>query len=183
MSKIGKKEIIVPLEVTITIGADSITVSGKKGTLLIPRLEGLEFNNEQGVLTVTKLEAERQKNSMALWGTQRALLANAVEGIQNGYEKKLELEGVGYRAAMEGEALILHLGLSHPIRVVPPQGVTIGTEKNTITVSGVDKALVGQVAANVRALKKPEPYKGKGIHYVGEIIRRKAGKKMAGASS
>ncbi len=182
MSKIGKKEIVVPHDVTITVNADTIAISGKKGKVSIHRLEGLTILNSNGVVTVERPERSHNKKINAFWGTQQSILAGAVKGVQVGYEKKLELEGVGYKAAMEGRTLVLSLGLSHPVRVESPEGIDIVVAKNSITVSGVDKALVGQVAANIRALKKPEPYKGKGIKYAGEIIRRKSGKKMAGSS-
>ncbi len=182
MSKIGKKEIIVPQGVTVTVHPDDILVSGKKGEVSIHHLPGIRIVAEGEVVRVEKEEGSKQKNIDASWGTQQAILASAVKGVQEGYEKKLEIEGVGYRAAMEGSDLVLSLGLSHPVRVEPPKGVEISVAKNTITITGADKALVGQVAANIRAKKKPEPYKGKGIRYAGEIIRRKSGKKMAGSS-
>jgi len=182
MSKIGKKEIIVPKDVTVTIDTGSITVSGKKGKVSVHRLEGISVSNNNGVVTVTRPERSHNKKINAFWGTQQSILAGAVKGVEEGYEKKLELEGVGYKAAMEGKTLVLSLGLSHTIRVDSPEGIDIAVAKNNITVSGVDKALVGQVAANIRAFKKPEPYKGKGIKYAGEIIRRKSGKKMAGSA-
>jgi len=182
MSKIGKKEIIVPKDVTITIGTDIIAISGKKGNVSVHRLEGISISNNSGVITVKRPERSHNKKIDAFWGTQQSILAGAVKGVQEGYEKKLELEGVGYKAAMEGRTLVLSLGLSHTIRVESPEGIGITVVKNSITISGADKALVGQVAANIRAFKKPEPYKGKGIKYAGEIIRRKSGKKMAGSA-
>jgi large subunit ribosomal protein L6 len=123
------------------------------------------------------------KKTRAFWGLTRALLAHAVEGVHKGFEKKLELEGVGYRVNQEGKDLMFQLGFSHPVKFIAPAGIELKTEKNTITVSGANKELVGETAARIRALKKPEPYKGKGIHYVGEVIRRKAGKKASTAAA
>ena len=148
----------------------------------IHHLEGISVSNNNGVITVARPEHSNNKKINAFWGTQQSILAGAMKGVQEGYEKKLELEGVGYRVAMEGRTLVLSLGLSHTIRVESPEGIDITVVKNSMTISGVDKALVGQVAANIRAFKKPEPYKGKGIKYAGEIIRRKSGKKMAGSA-
>ncbi|MBI5153591.1 MAG: 50S ribosomal protein L6 [Parcubacteria group bacterium] len=182
MSKIGKKEIIIPSDVTVTLDPGTITVSGKRGKVSIHRLDGLTISNNNGVVTVERPERSPNKKINAFWGTQQSILAGAVKGVQEGYEKKLELEGVGYKAIMEGKTLVLSLGLSHTVRVEPPEGIDIVVVKNSMTISGVDKALVGQVAANIRAFKKPEPYKGKGIRYAGEIIRRKSGKKMAGSA-
>ncbi|MBI5421156.1 MAG: 50S ribosomal protein L6 [Parcubacteria group bacterium] len=182
MSKIGKKEIIVPKDVTVTIDTGAITVSGKKGKVSVHRLNGILVSNNNGVILVERPEHSHNKKINAFWGTQQSILAGAVKGVQVGYEKKLELEGVGYKAIMEGRTLVLSLGLSHTIRVESPDGIDIVVVKNSMTISGADKALVGQVAANIRAFKKPEPYKGKGIRYAGEIIRRKSGKKMAGSA-
>lgn len=175
MSRIGKKPILVPANATMTIADRSVIVKGPKGELsllLHPDMHITFENNEAQVLP--RLE---NKQSAALWGLYRSLIANMVEGATKGFEKKLELDGIGYRVAMEGTGLLMQLGFSHPVRVSAPEGIQFEVERNVITVSGVDKAKVGEVAARIRALKKPEPYKGKGIHYRGEVIRRKQGKK------
>lgn len=132
--------------------------------------------------TIVVVPRRHTKDSPKLWGTMRALIANMVEGVVKGYEKKLEIEGIGYRAELKGKDLELQLGFSHPVKVEAPAGIQFKVEKNLITISGYSKDEVGHIASSIRALKKPEPYKGKGIHYLGEIIRRKAGKKAtAGA--
>lgn len=181
MSKIGKKIIEVPKNVTIAVIDSIIKVSGPKGELeyKIPRELKVTLSENQLVV----LPVSKSKKTPALWGTIRAVIANMVGGVDKGFEKKLEIEGVGFRAQLQGNDLALNLGFSHQVIFKAPEGIKIGVEKNTIIVSGISKELVGQTAANIRALKKPEPYKGKGIHYVGEIIKRKAGKKVAGAAS
>ena len=121
------------------------------------------------------------KETGALWGTYYSLIKNMIEGVVKGFEKKLEIEGVGFRAAIEGENLVLNLGFSNPIKIKAPSGIKFNTDKNVITISGIDKQLVGQIAAEIRSKRKPEPYRGKGIKYLGEVIRRKAGKKAVGA--
>lgn len=175
MSRIGKKIIVIPERTTLTVAERSVTAKGAKGELsllLHPDMNITIENNEARI--VPRLE---NKSSAALWGLYRSLVANIVEGVTNGFEKKLELDGIGYRVAMEGTGLLMQLGFSHPVRVAAPDGIQFQVERNVITVSGADKAKVGEVAARIRALKKPEPYKGKGIHYRGEVIRRKQGKK------
>lgn len=174
MSRIGKLPIQIPSGVTITVDSDAITVAGSKGTLTVPHLSDVTVKVEDGVATVTRNNEERV--ARAQHGLQRALLNNAVEGVSKGFEKRLEVNGVGFRVGMSGNALEMHLGFSHPVKYTPPQGVTVTNEKMTIIVSGIDKQQVGQVAAEIRALKKPEPYKGKGIKYADEQILRKAGK-------
>lgn len=174
MSRIGKLPIQVPSGVTITVDSDVITVVGSKGTLTVPHLSDVTVKVEDGVATVTRKDDERI--AKAQHGLQRALLANAVEGVTKGFEKRLEVNGVGFRVGMSGNTLEMHLGFSHPVKYTPPQGVTVTNEKMTIVVSGIDKQQVGQVAAEIRSLKKPEPYKGKGIKYADEQILRKAGK-------
>jgi large subunit ribosomal protein L6 len=181
MSRIGKKPISVPKDVQIILEKPSIIVKGKLGQLSYRFLPEVDVNLENDQLVVTPLK--KTKSTSAIWGLTRALLANMVKGVSDGFEKKLEIEGVGYRASMSGNKLILAVGFSHPVELEAPEGIKISVEKNIITVSGFDKALVGQVAADIRAIKKPEPYKGKGIHYLGEKIRRKAGKKAATASA
>jgi large subunit ribosomal protein L6 len=176
MSKVGKKPIIIPEGVTVKINGDILEIKGEKGELKLKILPAVKPLLKDGVLSFS-LE-NNIKQAKINWGTMRALADNAIMGASQGFEKVLEIEGIGYRANMEGSALILYLGFSRPIKFNPPEGIKISVEKNTIKISGIDKALVGKVAAEIRALKKPEPYKGKGIKYQNEIIRRKAGKKV-----
>jgi large subunit ribosomal protein L6 len=174
MSRIGKLPISVPSGVTITVDSDVISVKGPKGELAVPHLSDVTVTVTDGIATVTRKDDER--TAKAQHGLQRALLNNAVDGVTKGFEKRLEVNGVGFRVGMSGTALEMHLGFSHPVKYQPPQGVSVTNEKMTIIVSGIDKQQVGQVAAEIRALKKPEPYKGKGIKYADEQILRKAGK-------
>jgi large subunit ribosomal protein L6 len=174
MSRIGKLPIQVPSGVTITVDNDSITVVGPKGQLVVPHLSDVTVVVENGVATVTRKDDERI--ARAQHGLQRALLNNAVVGVTTGYSKQLEVNGVGYRVSGGGNQIDLSLGFSHPVKYTAQQGVQLAVEKMLITVSGIDKQKVGQVAAEIRSLKKPEPYKGKGIKYVDEVILRKAGK-------
>jgi large subunit ribosomal protein L6 len=180
MSRIGKQPIKLGKDVSASLHEGVLAVKGKKGTLTWKIPYGVNVLLEEDVVSVNPIAA--RKNN-ALWGTTRAIIANMVRGVSEGYEKKLELEGVGYRASVSGTKLVLSVGFSHPIEIVPPEGVSFTVEKNVITVSGIDKVMVGEIAARVRAAKKPEPYKGKGIHYQGEVVRRKAGKKAAGATT
>jgi len=175
MSKIGKQPVTVPSDVEVKIDDSFVVVKGPKGQLerRFPREIKIEKNDSQLITSIAK----KTKKSAALWGLSRVLLVNMVEGVKNGFEKKLELEGVGYKVAMQGKDLILNLGYSHQIEFKAIEGISFKVEKNMITVSGIDKEAVGQIAANIRKLRKPEPYKGKGIHYLGEVIKRKAGKK------
>lgn len=174
MSRIGKLPIEIPSGVTITVDSDVITVKGAKGELTVPHLSDVTVKQEDNQLIVTRKDDERV--AKAQHGLQRALLNNAVEGITKGFEKKLEVNGVGFRVGMSGQDLEMSLGFSHPVKYKAPEGVQISTNKMEITVSGIDKQKVGQAAAEIRALKKPEPYKGKGIKYADEQILRKAGK-------
>lgn len=174
MSRVGKLPIQIPSGVTITVDSDAIKVSGAKGNLATPQLEGVTVKVEDGVLTVTR--ANDEPKVRAKHGLMRALINNMVVGVSQGFSKKLELNGVGYRVAMQGADLKLNIGFSHDVIYKVPQGVQVTTEQNTMTVTGIDKQQVGQVAAEIRALKKPEPYKGKGIKYEGERILRKSGK-------
>jgi len=174
MSRIGKLPIQVPSGVTITVDNDSITVVGPKGQLVVPHLSDVTVVVEKGVATVSRKDDERI--ARAQHGLQRALLNNAVVGVTTGYSKQLEVNGVGYRVSGGGNQIDLSLGFSHPVKYTAQQGVQLAVEKMLITVSGIDKQKVGQVAAEIRSLKKPEPYKGKGIKYVDEVILRKAGK-------
>lgn len=180
MSKIGKQQIKIPTGVTIEVHEDVIKVCGPKGELATPVLKYVDFKIADGVCTATITAENKQASSN--WGTTISLLQNAIVGVTEGYLKILEIEGVGYRAALDGKDLMLNVGYSHQVRFTPPEGITITVEKNVIKVSGISKYLVGESAAGIRAIKKPEPYKGKGIHYRGEVILRKAGKKVAGTA-
>ena len=161
MSRIGKQPIEIPAGVTITVGDKEITVAGPKGSLVVPVQPQTETKVEGTQIVVTRKDDEPK--SRAWHGLQRALLNNAVEGVTKGFEKKLEINGVGFRLQGGGKQIEMALGFSHPVKYTAPEGVELKTEKMEITVSGIDKQLVGQVAAEIRSLKKPEPYKGKGI--------------------
>lgn len=176
MSRIGKLPVAVPAGVTATLTETSLTVKGPKGELSMDFVEDVTVSQgEEGIQVKPRDESKRAR---AMWGMQRALVANLVQGVTAGYEKDLELVGVGYRAQMQGTSLKLSLGLSHDVIYTPPAGVTISCGKPTeVKVAGADKQKVGQVAAEIRRFRPPEPYKGKGIKYVGEYIRRKEGKK------
>ncbi len=174
MSRIGKQPIQVPSGVTITVDPDFVTVAGPKGTLKQFTMPGVTVSVDGATALVTRDNDEAVNR--AKHGLMRTLVANMVTGVSKGFEKKLEINGVGYRVNMQGADLKFNLGFSHDVIYKLPQGITAVTEQNTITVIGIDKQQVGQVAAEIRALKKPEPYKGKGIKYVGERILRKSGK-------
>ena len=174
MSRIGKLPIDVPAGVTITVGEDVITVKGAKGELTVPHLSDVTVTLDGAQAVVTRKDDERI--AKAQHGLQRSLLANAVEGVTKGFEKRLEVNGVGFRVASSNNELTMSLGFSHEVKYKAPEGVTVTNEKMTIIVSGIEKQAVGQVAAEIRSLKKPEPYKGKGIKYADEVILRKAGK-------
>ncbi|MEK7553317.1 MAG: 50S ribosomal protein L6 [Patescibacteria group bacterium] len=180
MSKIGKRPIIIPEDVDVEINGDVFNFKGKNGEFSLKIMSGVKVDIQDKKIMVSILDESQQ--SKANWGTMRALMNNAIIGVKEGFEKILEIEGVGYRASMDGNNLLLNLGFSHPIKVAPQKGIKIVVDKNTIKISGIDKFLVGQTAAEIRAFKKPEPYKGKGIRYQGEIIKRKEGKKAAGAT-
>lgn len=180
MSKIGKQPISIPENVQVARDAEehAIKVKGPNGELLVPILEGVDTRIENGEISFSIREDKKQWRSN--WGTFRALVQNAVTGVTKGFEKTLILEGVGYKVTAEGDGLSLALGFSHPVKIKAPAGIKFEVEKNgVLKIKGIGKELVGQTAAKIRALKKPEPYKGKGFHYEGEIIRRKAGKKAA----
>lgn len=174
MSRIGKAPIQIPSGVNVEVKAEGVTVTGSKGTLEQFMLPGVKVKQEEGFVVVARDNDEAVNR--ANHGLMRALIANMVTGVSEGFSKKLELNGVGYRVALAGTDLKLNIGLSHDVIYKMPQGVTAAVEQNIITVSGISKQQVGQVAAEIRALKKPEPYKGKGIKYVGERIIRKSGK-------
>jgi large subunit ribosomal protein L6 len=176
MSRIGRLPVQLPQGVSLKVGVDSVEVKGPKGVLMSPLPPGISCKVEEGSARLSRRsEAKREK---AFHGLSRALLANAVKGVTDGFTKQLEIQGIGFKAQLEGEKLELALGFSHPVSYKIPEGVTISVDKKLtqITISGTDRQKVGQVAAEIRGLKPPEPYKGKGIRYAGEKIRRKVGK-------
>ncbi|MFA5870982.1 MAG: 50S ribosomal protein L6 [Candidatus Paceibacterota bacterium] len=178
MSKIGKKPIEIPAGITVAIEKNVIVISNGKQTLSVNIPNGVDLKIEGNIATFSIVKNSKQERSN--WGTVRALMQNAIDGLAKGYEKTLILEGVGYKMAKDGNDLNLNLGFSHPVKYKTPEHIVFEVEKNTtLKIKGFDKALVGQVAAEIRAMKKPEPYKGKGFHYFGEVVKRKAGKKAA----
>jgi len=180
MSRLIKKPIVITAGATLVQNGDVLTIKGPKGELKITVPTGVTLTNEgENFWISTTAGAE----TTAIQGTIWALIKNAVEGVTVGFTKVLEIEGVGYRAVLEGKELVLFLGYALPVRVAVSEKVTIAVDKNVVTVAGIDKDAVGQAAAEIRALKKPEPYKGKGIHYRGEVIRRKVGKKAGAAAA
>lgn len=182
MSRIGRKPIPLPQGVTVEAKGSTITVSGPKGKLShqFPPVVGIKQHD--GVLDVTVPQPD-DRNERAFWGMARALIFNMVEGVSKGFERKLEIKGVGFKAAMQGKKLQLSVGFSHPVVFEPVEGVTVAVEKNVITITGIDKQAVGETAANIRKIKRPEPYKGKGIRYSGEHVRQKAGKVVKAVGS
>ncbi len=175
MSRIGKQAVAIPSGVTVTLDGQTVTVKGPKGELSWTVAEEIEVRQENGALTLSK-RAEGQR-AQAMWGLSRTLVVNMVTGVTTGFERTLELVGVGYRAAMKGQALSMQLGFSHDVDIPAPAGISFAVPKQTeIKISGIDKQQVGETAANIRKLRKPDPYKGKGVRYAGEVIRRKVGK-------
>ncbi|MFZ1614962.1 MAG: 50S ribosomal protein L6 [Holophaga sp.] len=175
MSRIGKKPVTLPKGVKVTVNGAEAVVEGAKGTLLCPVPQGITLDVQAD--SINLLRANEEAQTRAFHGLTRALLQNAVTGVTEGWKKELDIVGVGYKAAMEGTKLRLDLGFSHPIFYDAPDGIVIAVEKNThVIVTGHDRQVVGQVAADIRKFRKPEPYKGKGVQYTGEVIRRKAGK-------
>ncbi|MCD6270423.1 50S ribosomal protein L6 [bacterium] len=182
MSRIGKKPILIPEGTEVEIKDRVVFFKGPKGNLSQSIPEGIGVKKEEAKLLVF-LE-RKNKNTPALWGLTRALLQNCVDGVNKGFEKKLEMVGIGYRAKKEGENILnLEVGFSHPIKLEIPKGLDVSLEKNIIAIFGIDKQKVGEFAAKIRKIRPPEPYKGKGIRYLGERIRRKEGKKAAGATT
>ncbi|WP_300112745.1 50S ribosomal protein L6 [Sphingobium sp.] len=176
MSRTGKKPVTVPSGVTASIADGQLSVKGPKGTLAIPLADEVTYNVEDGKIAVQP--ANDSKRARAFWGMQRTLIANLITGVTEGYTKKLLITGVGYRANAQGKTLKLQLGYSHDVDFAVPEGIEIKTPDNTtVEISGINKQQVGQVAAEIRRWRKPEPYKGKGIKYDGEFIFRKEGKK------
>jgi large subunit ribosomal protein L6 len=175
MSRIGKKPVALPTGVKVTVHGAEAVVEGSKGKLSCPILPGITLDVQADSITLARPNDEAKNR--AFHGLTRALINNAVLGVTTGWKKELDIVGVGYKAAMDGAKLRLDLGYSHPIFYDAPTGITIAVEKNThVVVTGIDRQLVGQVAADIRKFRKPEPYKGKGVMYTGEVIRRKAGK-------
>ncbi|MDX1607633.1 MAG: 50S ribosomal protein L6 [Candidatus Spechtbacterales bacterium] len=179
MSRVGQKPIEVPSGVEITIEGNTIKAKGSLGELALEFSDQLKVENTDGEIKIEP--AGNNKKANALWGLYRALIANMVQGVSKGFEKSLIITGVGYRAEAKGNNLVLNLGYSHPVEMEVPEGLDVQVEKNKITIKGIDKQKVGQFAADIRAKRPPEPYKGKGVAYEGEQIRRKAGKRAIGA--
>lgn len=179
MSRIGKAPVEIPAGVTVSIEGGAVKVKGPKGSLELTLRPEVDVELKDRVLTVTKKTDGRM--ARALHGLTRTLIANMVTGVTTGFEKRLELVGVGYRAEAKGDTMVLNLGYSNPVTYKLPKGVSAKVEKNVIVLSSADKQLLGQVAAEIRGFRPPEPYKGKGVKYAGEVIRRKAGKAGKGA--
>jgi large subunit ribosomal protein L6 len=178
MSRVGKQPITIPDKVEITLNEESVAVKGPKGNLSMPIPPNVTVERQDGTFVVQPESEARQHRAMQ--GLARALIANMVTGVTDGFQKQMEIIGVGYRAAVEGKTLVLDLGYSHPIRYPIAEGIEISVEKNTlVTVKGIDKQKVGDVSADIRGFRPPEPYKGKGVRYVDEYVRRKEGKKNA----
>jgi large subunit ribosomal protein L6 len=179
MSRVGRKVITLPKDVKVQIGAESLQIQGPKGKLSTPVPPGITFALENGSLSASRKNDERQQR--AFHGLARALASNAVKGVTEGFTRELDIVGVGYKAALEGNKVVFSLGYSHPVVYDVPEGIKVAVDKQThIVVSGIDRQRVGQVAAEIRSLRKPDPYKQKGIRYVGEVLKKKAGK--AGAT-
>ncbi len=180
MSRIGKKPIIIPAGVDVKVEGNKFSAKGPLGVLERVFDKSISIKKEDNIVVLTPQKKGVETN--ALWGTYASLVKSMVEGVSKGFSKTLVVEGIGFRAQLEGKTLVMNLGFSHQIKMPAPEGIDIKVEKNKIEVSGIDKQLVGQTAATIRAYKKPEPYKGKGIRYENEIIRRKAGKKAVGSA-
>lgn len=181
MSRLAKKPLLIPSEVSVTKRGEFYIFKGPKGELKKSFSDAVDIDLQASSAQIS-LKHQNAKNSTALLGTSAALFKNCLKGVAGGFEKKLELEGVGYKIQADGSGLSLSLGFTHPVKIPAPDGIVFKVEKNQILISGADKENVGRVAAEIRSKKPPEPYKGKGIHYVGEIIRRKAGKKAVAAA-
>lgn len=177
MSRIGKKPVSIPEGVTVTLSSNVVTVTGPKGTLEFAHRREVKVAVVENAVLVTKVG--ETKKAQALWGTTTKLIANMIVGVVTGFQKQLELNGVGFRMSVNGRNLVLALGFSHPVEMAIPEGLEAKIEANTLTLSGIDKQKVGQCTAIIRKLKPVEPYKGKGFRYVGEVVRRKEGKKTA----
>ena len=178
MSRIGKKVRKIPQGVNVEIKGGELSIKGPKGELRLKLHPRVTVSTANGQLTVSVISEENTKDK-ALWGTFSSIIENMLEGVTVGFKKQLEINGVGYKAAMKGANLVLEVGFSHPVELKPEAGIKFEVEKNVITVNGIDKQMVGEMAAQIRSTKKVEPYKGKGIKYIGEVVRRKAGKTAA----
>ena len=181
MSRTGKLPIKIPPATDVSVVSNEVIVKGKGGTLKRALHPAISVSIEGDTITVTP--AQNNRLARALWGTYAAHIRNMVSGVNQPFTKKLQVEGIGFRAELSGKQLKLSIGFSHPVIVPVPESLTVAVEKNIITISGADKEVVGEFAASVRALKKPEPYKGKGIRYEGEVVREKQGKKAATAAA
>ena len=188
MSRVGKKPIQIPEGIEVMTEGHKVTVKGPKGEIsreIRPEIK-VEIKEDKIFVSVQEQAGARKKDlaqNKAFWGLSRALLSNLVEGVSKGFGKKLEIQGVGFKAAVEGTELVLYVGFSIPVKLKIPPGINTSIEKNIVSVSGIDKELVGQFAANIRKVKPPEPYKGKGIRYLGEQVRRKLGKKVVATTT
>ena len=180
MSRIGKQPIVLPHGVTSVVSKDSVKVAGPKGELSVSIPPKAKVEEREGALHVSVPNPEDGRQA-AFWGLARSLIANAVVGVTEGYEKKLEVNGVGFKVQLKGKTLVLNVGFSHPVEFELPEGIGAEVSGNVIALSGISKELLGETAANIRKIKKPEPYKGKGIKYADEVIRRKEGKVLKGS--
>ncbi|MFA6547572.1 MAG: 50S ribosomal protein L6 [Candidatus Magasanikbacteria bacterium] len=178
MSRIGKKIRKIPQGVTVEVKNEELVVKGPKGELRLKLHPRITASIADGQVSVSVVSPENTKDK-ALWGTFSSIIENMLDGVTTGFKKQLEINGVGYKASLKGANLVLEVGFSHPVELIPAGGIKFEVEKNVITVSGIDKQMVGEMAAQIRSTKKVEPYKGKGIKYLGEIVRRKAGKTAA----
>lgn len=182
MSRLAKKPIVIPASVTVTVAEKAVSVKGPKGEIAIALHPHVHLIQENNGLLVTVDQPDILPDR-ALWGTFASLLKNAIVGVQQEYEKRLELVGIGFRAQISGSTLTLNVGFSHPVTFILPDGISGAVEKNIIVLKGIKKDVLGEAASRIRAIKKPEPYQGKGIKYVDEVIRRKAGKAVKAAGS
>lgn len=177
MSRIGKKPVSIPAGVTVTLSSNVVTVAGPKGTLEFAHRREAKVTVAENEVLVTKVG--ETKKAQAIWGTTTKLIANMIIGVVTGFQKQLELNGVGFRMSVNGNKVVLALGFSHPVEMILPEGLEAKIEANVLTLSGIDKQKVGELTAIIRKLKPVEPYKGKGFRYVGEVVRRKEGKKTS----
>jgi len=175
MSRVGKKPIEIPEEVEVKIEKQKVIIKGPQGELSLEIRPEIGVSMKEGKIFI--YPKKETKETSAFWGSTRALLANLIKGVTKGFEKKLEIRGIGYRANLEGEDLILQVGFSHPVKINKPAGIKFSIEKNIINIFGIDKQLVGETAAKIRKVRLPDVYKGKGIRYLGEVVRKKEGKK------
>jgi large subunit ribosomal protein L6 len=180
MSKIGRIPIQVPSDAILDFKPGNFKVTGPKGELVLDMPGRIKIEQTEGILNIVRLSEDKETRS--LHGLWRVLIDNAIKGVTVGWEKKMDFKGVGFRAEVQGNKIVMNLGFSHPVEVTAPEGITFNVTKNVITVSGIDKQIVGQVAANIRQIKPVEPYKGKGIKYIDEIVRKKLGKQAKAAS-